>query len=212
MTDSRVSPSEMGRLRDIDDREIERLFAGQTASEGPELGEVARFIDDVRKTFPEQTAAGIESAHIEAMLAAAGELGQPTTATRERTDGTMVTMKMKAILAAVAALVIALGGTAFAATQGALPDPVQHIVSGAAASVGIDVPDPDDAEADVPEADTDEDATEVDTEDADDQGEDEQADEADEADEADDAAATEDAQGDQDNGDEADSHAAGSED
>ncbi len=209
MSAKRVIPSEMKRLTDIHDEGIERLLSGHAISDDADPSDVARFFDDVRDAYPEAAADGCEDSHLARMFEAArllAETGDPVARPVSNANGpvtqvaglpklgriemikTLVGSTKFKVIAASLALLVASSGTAFAASQGALPVPIQDAVSGAAAAVGIDVPTADESlEAEDQDVETDavigldESGTIADEAD-------EAADEADEADEAAEAA------------------------
>lgn len=166
MSAKRVIPSEMKRQTDIHDEGIERLLSGHASSDDAEPGDVARFFDDVRDVYPEAAADGCEDAHLARMFEAAhllAEMGDPVARPVSNANGpeiqaaglpkmgriemikTLMGSTKYKVIAASLALLVASSGTAFAASQGALPVPIQDAVSGAAAAVGIDLPTADEA-------------------------------------------------------------------
>ena len=144
---------------------MERLLSGHASNGDAELGEVARFFDDVRNAYPEAAADGCEDSHLARMFEAAllAEMGDPAVKSASNANGpetqvaglpkqrriemlkTLVGSTKFKVVAASLALLVASSGTAFAASQGSLPAPVQNAVSGAAAVVGIEVPTADEA-------------------------------------------------------------------
>ena len=166
MSAKRVIPSEMKRLTDIEQVGTERLLSGHAISDDAEPGDVARFFDDVRDAYPEAAADGCEDSHLARMFEAAhllAEMGDPAARPVSNANGpvtqasglpklgriemikTLIGSTKFKVVAASLALLVASSGTAFAASQGVLPAPIQDAVSGAAAAVGIDVPTADEA-------------------------------------------------------------------
>ncbi len=156
----------MKRLTDIHGEGIERLLSGHAISDDADPSDVARFFDDVRGAYPEAAADGCEDAHLARMFEAAhllAEMGDPVARPVSNANGpeiqaaglpkmgriemikTLVGSTKFKVIAASLALLVASSGTAFAASQGALPVPLQDAVSGAAAAVGIDLPTADEA-------------------------------------------------------------------
>jgi len=143
---------------------IERLLSGYASHDDAALGEVAQFLDAVRDAYPEVGTDGCQDAHLARMFEAAqllADTGDPAARPVSNASGSdtqtaglpklrriemlkalMGSTKFK-VIAASLALLVASAGTAFAASQGALPVPLQSAVSGAAGAVGIEMPDGD---------------------------------------------------------------------
>lgn len=197
MTDFDGYEDEMGWTSDIHGSAIDRLFAGQNP-DNSDFAEVSEFLDELDRTMPESSTSAIGKGHIAQMveasqqLVAAGVSEQPTSqpVTPRRLDmlKKLWTARWAKVAAIAVASLLALGGTAYAAGAGALPNPVQDAVAAAAQPLGIDVPTA--AEADQPDA---QDVDQDDQGDVDEQDVD-QADEAD-VEDAQDADVDEDAQG-----------------
>ena len=130
--------------------------------EGPgELGEVAAFAEDLRMAFPETAVPPArQEAHLAAIVQAAGLLadkGESTLGSTSKAHGLhegasglpkprrkpVFKTRTAKIGIAAAIGVMSLGGLA---TAGALPGPVQHTVASMGSAVGIDLPDPNDAQ------------------------------------------------------------------
>ncbi len=226
-----VDSDEMGRFSNMDEMDIERLLSGEAPSGDADLAEVAAFCKELGEAYPGVSTDASEATHVAAMMDTvrrlaenggpaerpASDVQEPVRQAAGLPTGRIDMLKdvwankwARLAAAAVAAAVLAFGGTAYA---GVLPAPVQDAVSNAAEQVGIELPlsdvtdadddgvadveeadDMDDEAAEVDEADVDEaddEAAEVDDAvDQDDQGEDDDA--VEEAVEADDDEADDD--------------------
>jgi hypothetical protein len=162
LNDDDVSSNEMAEFSDMNDRDIERLFAGQTPDGDADLDALARFVEDLRRACPEAPNEALASAHVAAMVEASrlsAENGDPVARPASKADGPahqasglpkwrrnpMLKRLFGSPLARVAILAVGLmlvfSGVAVA---GALPDQIQTPVSNAAQTIGVDLPCPDD--------------------------------------------------------------------
>jgi len=161
MTDFSVSPSEMKRLTDISERDLEAMRSGDVPVGDPEMARLAEFVRELGDAFPEPSTVHLEAGHVAAMLEAArlatdkGESAlQPTSnahgpagqasglpkSWRERVAmkiGTAFATRTAKIALAAIAMVLAFSGVAVA---GVLPAPVQKAVADGAAVVGVNLP------------------------------------------------------------------------
>jgi hypothetical protein len=158
MTDFDGYEDEMGWNSDIHASAIDRLFAGKTPGDS-DFAEVSEFLDELDRTVPESSTTAMGRAHIAQMLQASQQLVERSVSEQPTSEPTKLRRLdmlknvwahrwAKVATIAVASL-LALGGTAYAAGAGALPNPVQDAVSAAAQPLGIDVPTA--AEADQPD-------------------------------------------------------------
>lgn len=141
----------------MDDRDIDRLFAGSHTEDDAALAQLAQVLQVVRDAYPEVSTEACEASHLATMMETAhllaekgGPVARPVSNAHgpalrasglpifRRTTLNDIWARKSAKVAAIAlAAVLALGGTAFA---GALPTPVQNVVATAAETVGIPVP------------------------------------------------------------------------
>ncbi len=171
MSDRDVDSDEMRRYSDIPDSDIERLLAGRAPEGDADLGELARFFGELREAYPQPSTESLEASHVAAMIETArllAENGEPVARPASNAHGSedqasglpkwrsnimvqrFIASKWAKLAAVSAALVMALGGVAFA---GVLPPPVQNAVAGAARTVGITLPHTDATGTVAPEAD-----------------------------------------------------------
>lgn len=145
----------------MDEREPQTRVPGRADAGIHPTGEIARFLDDLDAACPEPATGHLEAAHLSSMVAAAhllAENGDPVARPASNAHGparqasglpklrrtlmnklaSMTTGVKVAIGASV--LVFAFTGVAVA---GVLPHAMQHAMSGAAATVGVSIPDPD---------------------------------------------------------------------
>jgi hypothetical protein len=158
MSDYGVSSSEMKRLSNISDGDLDAMRAGHVPHDDPSMEGIARFVRDLGEAFPEPSTADLEDSHVAAMLQAAhlmaenGELvarpaskanGPENQASglpkpwRETMFGKMLATNTAKVVAGAIALVLAFSGVAIA---GVLPAAVQNKVADAVQNVGIDLP------------------------------------------------------------------------
>jgi hypothetical protein len=141
----------------MDDRDIDRLLAGNAPQGDPDLAQLAEVLQAMGDAYPEPSTEALASSHVAAMMETAhllAENGEPAGRPASNADGPAsrasglpklrrltlkdIWAKKGAKVATIAiAAVLSLGGTAFA---GVLPQPVQNIVSSAAGTVGISLP------------------------------------------------------------------------
>ncbi len=142
MTNGDVYLDDMGFL--IDTAELDRVLAGEVL---PKDAPLARFVEDLRETFPPSPVpVQVEMQHLTVMMAAVDEISRSETALAEVPRlPTRLDRLRSSVAARVSALTLAAGsGLTGAAYAGVLPDPVQRIVSETAAQVGMDLPHPAD--------------------------------------------------------------------
>jgi hypothetical protein len=141
----------------MDDRDIDRLLAGNAPQGDPDLAQLAQVLGAMGDAYPEPSTEALAASHLAAMMETAhllAENGELATRPASQADGPAsrasglpklrrltlkdIWAKKGARVATITlAAVLALGGTAFA---GVLPQPVQNIVSTAAGTVGISLP------------------------------------------------------------------------
>jgi hypothetical protein len=143
-------------MRDMTDKDVERVLAGRTPEGEAEFDDVARFLLDARSAYPEPSAEPYEAAHVGAMLETARALAAHGTRDADVVSATLRNaapgrsrwdVAFSRLFAArgpravgvAAALVLALGGTAYA---GILPAPLQSAAASVARTIGITLPDP----------------------------------------------------------------------
>jgi hypothetical protein len=171
MSDYDVSPSEMRRLGNISDSELDAMRDGHAPNDDQSMQGVARFVQDLGTAFPERSTADLEDAHIAAMMQVVhlmADNGEPVAKPASKASGpedqasglpkpwretimnrikTVFATRAAKVTAAAVAMLLALSGVAVA---GVLPDPIQHTVADAANAVGINLPGgTDEVDADV---------------------------------------------------------------
>jgi hypothetical protein len=137
----------MKRFPNTDDARIERLFDGRVPADDADLGPVAGFLAEVDRALPEQQTGALEASHVTAMIEAAGIVEvdrRPGVSGLGRPAPKTVFARRWAIATAAAAALLAFSGAAYA---GVLPAPLQHAVATAVQAVGIELPNPGEAEA-----------------------------------------------------------------
>jgi hypothetical protein len=158
MSDYGVSPSEMKRLSNMSDGDLDALRTGHAPDGGPQADGMAQFVCDLGEAFPEPSTAHLEGVHIAAMMQAArlladkGELvARPASKAygpdcqasglpkpwRETMLGRMLAPKAAKVAAGAVALTLLFSGVAVA---GVLPVPIQNTVADVVQTVGIDLP------------------------------------------------------------------------
>jgi hypothetical protein len=158
MSDYGVSPSEMKRLSNMSDGDLDALRTGHAPDGDPQADGMAQFVSDLGEAFPEPSTVALEGAHIAAMVQAArlladkGELvARPASKAygpdcqasglpkpwRETMLGRMLAPKAAKVAAGAVVLTLLFSGVAVA---GVLPVPVQNTVADIVQTVGIDLP------------------------------------------------------------------------
>lgn len=222
MSPSDVPPDEMSRDPKIADEDLEGLLSGHPHARDTHL-DLARFVDDLRATFPADAPAS--GAHLAAIMETANlfvENGDPAVRPVSNADAPvpqvsrlpkrkgnhMKERKLRILVLRVAAPIVALFTVlGIMGSAGALPRGLQRMTSSAAGLVGVSLPSGEDTEGDSDLTaieddqgdDTKDDSVDATTEDDqgdnnDDQGENDQGD-----------STTEDDQGDNSQGDSTDS-------
>jgi len=161
MSDYGVSPSEMRRLSNMSDSDLDAMRVGLGPHDDSSMDGIAQFVQDLGEAFPEPSTEDLEDVHVAAMMQVAhlmadnGELvarpaskangpenqasGLPkpwreTIMTKLRT---VFATRAAKVAAGAVALTLAFSGVAVA---GVLPAPVQDGVADVVATVGIDLP------------------------------------------------------------------------
>jgi hypothetical protein len=161
MNDYDVSRSEMRRLGNIDDSDLDAMREGHALNDDPSKAGIARFVRDLGEAFPEPSTADLEDAHVAAMTQVAhlmAEKGELVARPASKAYGPAhqasglpkpwreaIMSKMKWVFATRAAKVTAVAVAmllAFSgvAVAGVLPAPVQNKVADAVATIGVDIP------------------------------------------------------------------------
>ena len=127
MTSGDVDGSEMDATNNMDDATAEALISGIGRDADPVLADL---LGDVRVAYRSQTPA------MGAALASfvVGQTSQPPAKRRIPKMRSLLTAKVAAVAASI------LAGTGGLAVAGALPAPVQSVMSGAASHVGLNLP------------------------------------------------------------------------
>jgi hypothetical protein len=225
MSASDVPPSEMGTDPNAAGDALGRMLSGDPVDD--EWRDVALFVDELQEAVPTSDLAS-EGLHVATMVETAhllAEKGDPAVrpvsnaaAPAPQASGLPkqrrkpMKWKLAKVLAPIAAVLTVFGGIAYAGT---LPRSVQNAVSHTAGTVGIELPNDDDAQDALDENDQGEDTqgdeSRDDVEapdqgendgsqgDNDEQGEDTQGESSDESTSSDDQGANDDSQGDNDN-------------
>ena len=141
---------DMRRFSNTDYARIERLFDGLvSADDDADLGQVAQFLRDLDRAYPEEQTGALEASHLPAMIEAArlsaghSQSDISPAAGFRRPAFKNVSAHGRAIAAFALAALLAFGGAAYA---GVLPAPLQHAVATAVQAVGIDLPNPGQAD------------------------------------------------------------------
>ena len=134
-------PDEMTPLRDMDDRDLDRLLAGREIDD-PEAGDLAGLVDDVRSTHLHPVAQETRARHLAAMTEASRLTPStdplPPVPARRTLRSLMPRNRFAAITAAVAAatMTVGLGGAGIAVAGADLPD----AASAAFQKMGVSLP------------------------------------------------------------------------
>lgn len=143
----------------ISDGDFDKVIAGKSGVQGPEAAELQRIMAQLNSAYVSPIPGASESRHLAAIQAANRSRSPQSSASGAASGFKSVLEPFKSFGAsfrrtgfalsgatAVWAVVVALfmvSATGGLAAAGALPDPIQKVVSSAAASVGLDVPKPD---------------------------------------------------------------------
>ena len=167
MNNPSVSPSEMRKLTNMCDDDLEAMRAGLVPDDAPQGGGLAQFVRDLGEAFPEPSTAGLEQLHIAAIVDASrlmAENGEPVARPASKAKGpenqvsglpkprrqtmlqTVFATTAAKIAAGSIAVVLTFTGVAVA---GVLPDSFQNAVADAAQVVGVDLPGGTDGVEDV---------------------------------------------------------------
>lgn len=135
-------PDEMAPLRDLDDRDLDRLLAGREIDDDLEAGDLAGLVDDVRATHLRPVAQDTRARHLAAMTEAARLTPSteplPSVRARQNLRSLMPRNRFAATAVAVAATTVTVGlGSAGLAVAGAhLPD----AANAAFEKIGVSLP------------------------------------------------------------------------
>jgi hypothetical protein len=147
MSDLDAYEDEMGRFSRLNDRELDRLLAGQGPVEDGDFVELATFFRELNVVFQEAPDGPTEIQHLTAIMDAVlllpGADAPPVASTVERlflrSRGAWSGRTSRAARVAFA-VVLALGAFCGVAYAGALPGPVQGAVADVARNVGVSLP------------------------------------------------------------------------
>jgi hypothetical protein len=163
MSPSDVPPHEMSRDPKIADEDLEGLLSGHPHARDTHL-DLARFVDDLRATFPADAPAS--EAHLAAIMETANlfvENGDPAMRPASNADAPvpqvsrlpkrkgnhMKERKLRILVLRVAAPIVALFTVlGIMGSAGALPRGLQRMTSSAAGLVGVSLPSGEDTEGD----------------------------------------------------------------
>jgi hypothetical protein len=145
MSNGDAYQDEMGATLMLDDRELDRLLAGQEpGGDRGDLEELATFFRELPLTFAAAPEAPTEARHLSAIMDAIRLVPMAEEAPGKR--GWLGKAPRTVRIAFAAALVLGLfGGVAYA---GELPGPVQHAVADVASHVGVGLPGAHDNKSD----------------------------------------------------------------
>ena len=135
-------PDEMAPLRDLDDRDLDRLIAGREIDDDLGTGDLAGLVDDVRATHLRPVAQDTRARHLAAMTEAARLTPStdppPSVCARRSLRSLMPRNRFAATAAAVAAatMTVGLGGAGIAVAGADLPD----AASAAFEKIGVSLP------------------------------------------------------------------------
>lgn len=125
----------------VSDADVQRLFDGALIAD-ERLVETGQFLADLDAALPLEPTAAFEGAHLSAMMAAAASLAVDGPAAAEPAPGEVrrfFATRWARVAAVAIASLLALGGVAYAASQGALTARVQDSLATAVRPLGINL-------------------------------------------------------------------------
>ncbi|MDQ2967756.1 MAG: hypothetical protein M3R37_05480 [Actinomycetota bacterium] len=138
MSDIDAYGEEMGRFSRLNDRELDRLLAGQGSADDGDLEDLAGFVRELNVVFHEGPDGPTETRHLTAIMDAARL--QPAADTPPLPRRSVWSGRTSRAARVAFASVLALGAFCGVAYAGALPGPVQGAVADVARNVGVSLP------------------------------------------------------------------------
>jgi hypothetical protein len=163
VSDRDAYTDEMGSFLNLSDRDIDRLFSGKAPAGEEEFDNLAVLLGNVANAYAVAPEEAIEVGHIATIVEAAqlfADKGEPVVRPASKAHGPglqasgLPKLRGKLMLSGLfsnmiakvtAGTIVVMATTGSLAVAGTLPDPVQDAVAEAADTVGISLPDPDDA-------------------------------------------------------------------